>query len=539
MRDASGKNRLVTRSLGQGQFLPLPGTEGALSPFFSQDSQWIGFSADGKLKKIAVQGAAPVTVCDAPGVFYGASWGDDDNIVGAFNFGSTGLSRIHSSGGVPSQVTTPNKEKGETMHGWPQVLPGSQAALFTIRSGGSWEDASINVVLLKNGERKTVLRGGYFGRYTATSNGGRLLYLHQNRLFAAPFDLNGLAVTGTSYPLLEDVSLTGLAGSANLDFSAAPSGSGTFVYFSRSNEPPEWIFWLDSAGKIRPLYAAPGSYSTPRFSPDGKRLAFRVLAGPGRADIWVQDLDRDVPYRLTNLPGINTGATWTPNSASIVFESVLGEAPSLYWIRADGSGGPQRLTTDGIRRIPYSFSPDGKRLAYAQESGGRSSIWTAPIEGDSDHPLLGKPGIFEQTPFSEGSPAFSPDGHWLAYTSNKTGTHEVYVRLFPGPGAERRISPGGGSTPVWSGRELFFLGYDRRIMVAAYTAKGDDFVPGKPRVWSEKHFLDRPFDTYDLAPDGKRFAVVLYADGTAESQPQLTVLLNFFDELRRRVPGGR
>jgi Tol biopolymer transport system component len=253
----------------------------------------------------------------------------------------------------------------------------------------------------------------------------------------------------------------------------------------------------------------------------------------------VQDLDRDVPSRLTNLPGINTGATWTPNGIRIVFESVLGEAPSLYWIRADGSGGPQRLTNDGIRRIPYSFSPDGKRLAYAQESGGRSAIWTAPIEGDSDHPRLGKPELFLQTPLSDGSPAFSPDGRWLAYTSNKTGTREVYVRPFPGPGAERRISPGGGSRPAWSSRELFFLGSDRRIMMAAYTASGDNFVPGKPRIWSDKRLLDRPYDNYDLAPDGEHIAVVLHADGTAESKPQLTVLLNFFDELRRRVPGGR
>jgi serine/threonine-protein kinase len=166
---------------------------------------------------------------------------------------------------------------------------------------------------------------------------------------------------------------------------------------------------------------------------------------------------------------------------------------------------------------------------------------TVPIEGDSGHPQLGNAEVFRQTPFTEYSPALSADGRWLAYTSNEAGTNEVYVRPFPGPGAERRISTGGGTFPVWSrsARELFFIGSDMRIIVASYTANGDTFVPGKPRVWSEKRLLGLPYGTLDLAPDGKHFAVILYADGAAETQPQLTILLNFFDELRRRVPEGK
>ena len=478
-----------------------------------------------------------MTLCDAP-AFFGASWGDDDNIVASIP-NRSGLSRLPSNGGEPAQVTALIKEKGETIHAWPQVLPGREAVLFTVGTGRGWNDANIDIVLMKTGERKTVLRGGYFGRYVPTFNrAGYLVFIRQGTLFAAPFDLDILATTGASQPLLEDVTLSaGLAGSANFAFSPAPHGSGTFVYFSPRGEPPQSIFWLDSAGKLQPLYPVPGSYSTPRFSPDGKLLAFRILEGAGRGDIWVQDLERGVTSRLTR-SGTATGATWTPNGTGIVFETVLGEAQSLYWIRADGSGEPQRLTNDGIRRIPSSFSPDGKRLVYSQQSDGRSRIWTVPIEGDSAHPRLGNAEIFLQGPFTQYSPALSADGRWLAYTSNETGANEVYVRPFPGPGAVQRVSTGGGTFPVWSSRELFFLASDRRIMVAAYTANGDAFVPGKPRVWSEKRLLGLPYGTLDLAPDGKHFAVILYADGTAETQPQLTVLLNFVDKLKQRAPAG-
>jgi serine/threonine-protein kinase len=171
-------------------------------------------------------------------------------------------------------------------------------------------------------------------------------------------------------------------------------------------------------------------------------------------------------------------------------------------------------------------------------------IWTATLEGDRDHPLLGKAELFLQAalPVSIGSPVFSPDGRWLAYYSNETGTNEVYVRPFPGPGGKTRISRDGGMWPRWSrgapgtGPELFFLGQDRHIMVAAYSAKGDSFTAGKPRVWSEKRLLDRPYPTFDPARDGKRAAAVLYSDGTSEPMTQFTVLLNFFDELKRRVP---
>jgi serine/threonine-protein kinase len=536
--DADGKPRLATRMLDQAEFVPLSGTDAAFFPFFSPDGQWIGFSADGKLKKVAVQGGAPVTLCDAPTPQ--ASWGDDGNIILALSSGG-GLSRIPAGGGRPTPVTELNREKGETAHTWPEVLPGSQAVLFTTRFVG-FEDRNIDVFSFKTGERKTVVRGGFQGKYLA---GGHLVYMQQDKLFAVPFDLDRLAVTGAPKLVLEDVRVAGLARSASL----AVSQTGTLVYVSWKGELPWSIFWLDSAGKTQPLHSTPGYYFTPRFSPDGNRLAFGMSTSPGGgADIWVKDLERDAPSRLTSLPGMNMWPIWTPDGRNLLFESFGGAAPVMYWIRADGSGEPQPLTDGKTRQLPYSFSPNGNRLVYSEAIGADSKIWTAPVEGDPNRGTrvrLGKAELFHQTAYSEGAPAFSPDGRWLAYVSNETGTGEVYVRPIPGPGSKWPISTGGGRFPIWSGKscELFFLSPDRRIMVAGYTVKGDSFAVGKPQVWSQKRLLERPSSVFDLAPDGKRFAIFLYPDGTAEEEHKptdsITVLLNFGDELQRLVPAGR
>jgi serine/threonine-protein kinase len=537
-RDMGGKTRLTSRRLEQSEFSPLPATEGARSPFFSPEGEWIGFFADNKLKKIAVQGGSPVTLCEAPGPF-GASWGDDGNIVVAFNLGTTGLVRVPSAGGTPTAIQF-SKLKGETAYAWPQVLPRSQAVLFTAAGPGGYEDANIDVFSFQTGQRKTLQRGGYFGRYLPS---GHLLFMHQNTLFAAPFDLGRLAVTGATQPVLEDVSSSSLFGSANFDFSQ----TGTFVYMSWKGEVPWSFFWLDSAGNTQRLHIPPGFYHMPHLSPDGKRLAFLANDRGTYSSVWVQDLERDTRSLLTHLPGLNHHPVWTPDGKNIFFQSLLQPKPGLYRIRTDAGGEEQRLTEGG--ETPYSFSPDGKRLAYSHRgTNGQLEIWTAPIEGGPENPRPGKPEPFLRTPFSLTAPSFSPDGRWLAYQSNETGTNEVYVQPFPGPGAKSQISTGGGFDPIWSRNargargEIFFLALDGRIMAADYTTSHDSFLAGKPRVWSQNSlpYLG-VFLPFDLAPHGKRFVVALYPGRTAEELAPIdtvTVLLNFFDELRRRVNVG-
>jgi Tol biopolymer transport system component len=539
LRGADGKVRLHTRLLQQNQFTALAGTENAFSPFFSPDGEWIGFFADDKLKKISVEGGAAVTLCDAPDPD-GASWGDDGNIVAAPNGEAGGLWRVHSSGGSCVPLTKLNP--GEVTHRWPQVLPGSQAVLFTVHTQfGNYDEANIDAFSLKTGERKTVQRGGFSARYMATSGGGgQLVYLHESTLFAVPFDPGRMALAGVPTPILEDVRERGGAG-GDFAFGGAPSGPGTFVYLSGKRQGLQPISWLDSAGKIQPLHAPPGVYTTPRFSPDGKRLAFALASGTG-VDIWVKDLDRDTPSRLSFLAGVNRWPVWTPDGKNIVLRSENSPAPGLYWIRSDGSGEAQRLTDGKLNERPASFSPDGKRLAFSGNgNSGSQDIFTASIESDPGHVRLGKPELFVGTPFYEGNPAFSPDGRWLAYDSSESGgTLEVYVRPFPGPGGRWQISTHEGFFPVWSrdGRELLFQ-QGPQVMAVSYNTKGDSFAAGKPRVWSGARLNEGGMPGYDLAPDGKRLAAILASDQAGGEPTHLTFLLNFFDELRRRVPAGK
>jgi Tol biopolymer transport system component len=321
------------------------------------------------------------------------------------------------------------------------------------------------------------------------------------------------------------------------------SQTGTLVYLSSGGALKRSIFSLDSSGHVQPIQPAAGLYSIPRFSPDGKHLAFTLDDGQGHTDIWVRDLERDTTRRLTSLPGRNIGPAWTPDSIGIVFTSSNLAAPGVYWMRSDGSGEPERLTDGASLFNPLTISPDGKwlaalRAAPAPAVGG--AIWVASIEGGPGHLKLGKPELLLNSAIF---PAFSPDGRWVAYSRQIPGQVGVWVRPFRAPGGPWLVDSD-GEYPVWSrtGHELFYVSRtSRRMMAARYSVIGDSFVPEKPRVWSDRSLLPSLVPvtpTYDVSPDGKRFAVVLYEDGTAQGKPitRAAFLLNFFDELRRRVP---
>lgn len=540
-----GKIRLATRRFDQALLTVLPATEGAASPFFSPDGQWIAFFSEGKLKKMQADGGSPVTLCDADthaaghaSMFYPTgSWGDDGNIVATLNT-TVGLSRIPSAGGPPVLLDMA-KTPGE-VYRWPQVLPGNEAVLFTA-SRADFESGNIEVLSLKTAARKVIQRGGILGRYLPT---GHLLYISRNTLFAAPFDLPGLRTSGASREVLEDMG-SRMEG-WNFDFSQ----TGSFVYLGQSHEPQLSIFWLDQTGKLSPLQTAPATYAGPRFSPDGRRLAFSMSGRSSQdiwlQDIWVQDLVRGTTTRLTSLPGTNDSPVWTPDGSRLIFRSVNDASAGFYAVPADGSGTAQRLSDLNSGIFPGSVSPDGKRFAVWDPSAG-GTIWTHSLEIGAQGLRLrmAEPTMrstFSPPMLTRTTPAFSPDGKWLAYCSLESGGIEVYVRPYPGPGGKWRISNGGGTFPTWSpnGRELFFLARpSEKMMVTTYKTVGSTFIPGEPRVWSERPLLDLgELRCCDIAPDGKRFAVVLYADGTSQYEPSnsLTVLLNFFDELRRRMP---
>jgi serine/threonine-protein kinase len=527
------KALLGSRRLDERRFTPIPGTEDPASPFFSPDGQWVGFLGDGKLRKIPVQGGAPVVLCSAEN-FASGSWGDDGNIIAALRT-QGGLSRISSAGGTPAAVT--ELAEGETMHRWPQVLPGSDAVLFTAYTGRGPEDSNIDALSFKTHQRKTLVRGGEMARYVAGQNGeGYLIYLHQSALLAVAFDPRKLATAGTAQPILDDVRAMGLTYRGDFDVSR----SGTLVYLSGSGEPERSIFWLDPNGKTEPLHPTPGLYNGLQFSPDGKRLVFGMGDVLANEDLWIQDLERNTFVRLTSPGGASTSPLWSPDGKYILFMHLPNNG--IYRVRADGAAEPQQLAKVEGTTYPSSISPDGKRVALAAGNPFTAvQVSTAPLEGTADHPLLGK-----AEPFLRASgfpmPAFSPDGRWLAYSSSETGNAEIYVQPYPGPGGKIAISSAGGAFPIWSPKthQLFFISRGG-IMVADYTATGDSFTPGKPRPWSPRSILlnygGGPYQPYALAPDGKRFAVMLYPDGTTDRQSRLdlTYLLNFADELRRRV----
>lgn len=531
-RGTDGQTRFSTRLLNQAKATAILGTEGGNDPFFSPDGHWIGFFTDNKIKKIAVAGGEAVTLSDISDG-RGASWGKDGNIIAASISG--GLFRVPEGGGTPQPLTNPT-DRGETHHRWPQLLPGGESVLFTANtSAAAWDGANIALLSLKTGKWTTVHRGGYFGRYLPS---GHLVYIHQGVLFGAPFNPVRGELEGTPVALLEEVSTTRFTGAAQLDFSQ----TGTMVYLSSKGSGTYPIAWMDAAGKVQPLLATPGEYFSPRLSPDGQRLALAGgSAGPAGLDILVYDI-RGGNTRKITFAGLNTRPVWTPDGKHIVYVAETGTGNMLMWIRADGAGEPQRLFESKQGLEPYSFSPDGKRLAYTAMSPATSGdLWILPLDiTDSNHPKPGEAKLFLRTPANEASPAFSPNGRWMAYQSGAAGpTTEVYVRAFPGPGGNWQVSSGGGRLPVWSrdGRELLYETLDGYIMAATYMTKGDSFASEKVRPWSNQQILWAGIWNFDLSPDGKRLVVFPLHQTSEATKPSVhvTFLLNFFDEIRRKT----
>ncbi len=538
VRTSDGKQILAMRLLSETKSTLLSGTENGSFPFFSPNSSWIGFFADGKMKKISTQGGLPLVLGDAPNP-RGADWGVQDDIVLSPNF-SGAVSLVSAEGGAREPIDS--LQGGTLTHRWPQRLTGSETILFTLSSStNSFEDASIAALPLRTGKIKILVRGGYFGRYLPTSNSsGHLVYVHEGVLYGVPFDPARLELRGAATPLLEDLASDPTSGVAEFSFSRA----GNFVYQTGRRSVLNWrVSWLDRSGNTKPLISALGSYASPRFSPDGKRLALVRVEGNNRR-VFVYDLKRDTISRLSFDAEQTASPIWSPDSQHIVFSFRSADGFGLGWMRGDGSGEPTRLLDSKNSVNPNSFLPDGRRLVYSEvdPSSGDNLGWTSVLDiSDPEHPKLGKPEPLLR-PYSEFNPTVSPDGHWIAYASIESGRAEVYVRPFQAPGGKWQVSSDGGGKPVWSrnGMELFFENPSNRIMVTEYQGKNESFTFGKPQVWSDQQLQDvgGAVMNYDLAPDGKRFAILpeLKAPVEEKDSVHMIFLENFFDELRRRVP---
>ncbi len=536
--------QLFVRKLDQLQAAPLAGTEGATSPFFSPDGQRVGFFADGQLKKVSVTGGAAITLCDAPSA-RGGTWSDDDTIFFTPTNGATRLTRISAAGGTPTVFGT--LSAGATVQRWPQALPGGRSVLYTEASTPlAFDSADLVVAALSGGTPKVVVRGGYYGRYVPSRPGspegdedGHLIFVQRGTLFAVPFDLDRLETRGQAVPAIDGLGANPDTGGVQLSFSL----DGTLVYVPGSAVTGiQPIDWMTRDGQTSVLRATAADWVQPRFSPDGQKLALSVSDGKQR-DIWVYEWARDTLTQLTFDPGQDQYPVWTPDGRRIVFASDRAKTgiSNLYWVNADGTGEVARLTDSPSSQAPGSWHPSGKLLAFG--TGG--DLMVLPMTGDAARGWTpGAPTVFLSTPAGEGAPMFSPDGRWLAYNSNESGTPQVYVRPFPGPGGTWRVSTDGGMLARWSAatRELLFMteAYPAKVMVAPFAVNGDSFRAETPRPWSPTGIRTGLLLTaYDLHPDGKRLAVATASYESRDTQDKVVFVFNFADYLRTIAPGTK
>jgi serine/threonine-protein kinase len=504
----------------------VPGTnEAPRNPFFSPDGQWIAYwsSVDNKLKKIAVNGGVSVDLCDTASVT-GASWGKDGFVV--YGDSSKGIMRVSANGGTPKPLA---KLTGSYVVD-PQILPDGKTLMFSIVSP---DDTRIVLQSLESGEQKVLCKGDK-ARYVQT---GHLVYLSKNDLYAVPFDLGRLEITGTPIPMLGDVFRTGPLNAPQCDISDA----GTLVYVPETAVALCKLVWVDRKGVEEALAAEANSYGDFfKISPDGTQVALTVIVG-GKQDIYIWDLIRKSITRLTFDNSADTAGDsvpiWTRDSKKIIFNSLLEGRNSIFFKAADGSGKVEKLASLPERHLwPWSLSNNGNFLFFG-ETGGEGGYNIGMLSMDGDH----TPKLLLHNKFNEGDPQISPDGRWLAYNSDELSPSqpEVYVRSFPDvdSGGKWQVSSGGGRYPLWSpnGRELFYVSPDGVMAVSVETDR--TFRRGRP----QRLFSGPYLGCWDISSDGKRF-LMLKSSASRDSASEaigphkINIVLNWFEELKEQVP---
>jgi serine/threonine-protein kinase len=540
----STNRRLYLRSLGQLDAVPIAGTDDAgnspvTAPFFSPDGQWVGFWNAGRLKKVAVSGGASVTICDLAAAPIGAGWEGDNQILFGTVQGS--IQSVPATGGSPKVVVPANG--GRAMS--PQLLPGGKWLLFVrlARVSTEAEQGQVVAQALATGEQRVLIEGARDAWYVPS---GHLVFARRNALLAQAFDASRVVMSGGPVPLIDGV--------AN-GFDQSPSAyvgisqTGTLIYLPGSGATiATKLVRVTREGKATVLSDIAGMTWFPRFSPDGTRVAYGISERGtlgDRSDLWVLDVVRGARTRITFTGNNRFYPIWTRDGSRLTFGDGTTDTNRVLWAPADGSGKSEVLMDTGTRRYPSSWSPDGRTLAFYVGPAGTSTnsrdLWLLHLDGDKR-----TTAPFVETPFEERGGIFSPNGRWIAYVSNKSGQNDIYARPYPGPGGEVTVSVGGGQEPIWapSGRELFYR-HDGKLLAVSIAENASTLTVGSPSlVFTDPYRLDTGganggMANYDISPDGKQFVMVEEPKAASQPTVHLQVVLNWFDELRARVPTGR
>ncbi len=526
---SSGRTLLWVRPLDSLAGQALAGTDGATLPFWSPDSRFLGFFADGKLKKIEVSGGPPQALCPVNNG-RGGAWSRDGVIVFTPS-NSAPLLQVAAAGGEPKPLTTLDRTRQESTHRHPYFLPDGRHFMYMTRSGqpenrgvflGSLEDKPDSTT------RRRLLGDDSNAVYAPPQDdgSGHLLFRRGGVLMAQPFDAQELRLAGDPFPVADKVE-----GGAYFRGAFAVSDTGMLVYDTRETAAEERrLVWFDRQGKQIAAVGEPGLYLHPWLSPDEKRVAAETLeAQQGTPDLWLLDLAREVPTRFTFDPGVDAYPVWSPDGSRIVWGSGRDGAFNLYQKLASGAGQEEPLLKTDDAKRPTDWSLDGRFLAYSQsDPKSKWDLWVLPLSGDR------KPAVFLQTPFDEEQGHFSPDGRWIAYASNESSVQQVYVQPFPATGAKFQVSKNGGQYPKWrrDGRELFFLAPDRKLMAIDVRATGGaSFEVGNPKALFQTR-IEGAATRYTVTRDGQRFLVPTATVDQAASTPA-TVVINWAAGVKR------
>ncbi len=560
-------SELYLRAISELESVPLRGITGPRAPFFSPDGRWVGFfsqiapgSVDYELKKVPVTGGSSIAICRIDGFLIGASWGGDDAIVFATGDRATGLLRVSSGGGDPVVLTRPNAAQGEADHVRPFVLPNARAVLFTIVPEGSDTDVvletpnqssrllrstadhQIAVLDLASGQSKTLIHGGSHAEYFEPVPGeaGYLVYASAGTLRAVRFDADRLALRGEPVSVVEQL-LT--KGNGTAGFSVSRNGALAYVSGGAGTAltPVRTLLWVDRQGREESIPVPLRTYAWPRLSPDGSRIALDVR--DQESDVWLWEFRQATLRRFTFEPSFDGYPVWTPDGRRLIFTSSRTRPQSLYVQQADGTGSVRPLLKGAQDISAYSLTPDGGQLVVREGPLRAYDLTVVHLTGaPRTAPLM-------RGSFNESNGEISPDGRWLAYQSNESGVDEVYVRSFPDvTGGRWQVSSGGGGQPAWarSGLELFYLDSRTQSLMSAAVRTRSGFSNGTPtRLFDTRPYYSLGVSrSYDVSPDGKRFLMIKNAvaageRGNTAAAMTMTVVLNWFEELRTRVMVGK